>query len=171
MMNENVIEIRNKLLGSLLLFTKTFYRLRTGREYEISQPEGRESHHITMAKALTGTQRGEINRLIINCPPRYGKTELCIHYIAWCLARYPDSNFIYVSYSHGMASKQTKVIREILLLPYYQRLFGIKIKSESSAKDNFETEHGGSVYAAGADGTITGFGAGIANCDRYGGAI
>ncbi len=165
------IERKAKLLGSLILFTKVFYKLRTGREFKLSQPHGRESHFKTISRALTKTQRGEFNHLLINVPPRYGKTELCIHYIAWCLARYPDSNFLYVSYSHSLAKKQTQTIRQIVSLPQYREIFGVELSRESSAKDNFETTAGGSVYAAGAGGTITGRGAGIQNCNRYGGAI
>jgi hypothetical protein len=164
-------ELQQRCLGSLKHFTQVFYKIRTGREFEITRPLSRESHIVSISKALTKTQRGESNRLIINVPPRYGKTELCIHYIAWCLARYPDSNFLYVSYSHSLAKKQTQTIKQIVSLPEFKELFGVRIASDVSAKDNFETTAGGSVYAAGAAGTITGRGAGIQNVNRYGGAI
>lgn len=164
-------DLSNRLKGSLLLFTKFFYKLRTGREFDVCEPIGREPHFITMSKALTKTVRGETNRLMINVPPRYGKTELLIHYVAWCMAKYPDSNFIYVSYAHKLAAKQTQTIRQIMSMPEYKQLFGVEITKESSAKDNFETTAGGSVYAVGAGGTITGRGAGIQGIERFGGAI
>jgi predicted phage terminase large subunit-like protein len=160
-----------KLLGSLLLFTKVFYKLRTGREFTLSEPIGRESHYKTISRALTKTGRGEINRLIINCPPRYGKTELCIHYAAWMMARYPDSNFMYISYSSSLAKRQTQTIRQIISHPEYKRLFHVTLSKESTAKDNFSTNFGGTVYAAGASGTVTGMGAGIKGLERFGGAI
>lgn len=164
-------EDRQKLLSSLLLFTRVFYKLRTGREFALSTPISRESHYITICRALTKIIKGEIRRLIINVPPRYGKTELLISFCAWALARYPDSNFLYISYSHSLAKKQTQTIRQVMSLMEYQRLFNVKISGETSAKDNFETTDGGSVYAAGAGGTITGRGAGIQAVGRFGGAI
>lgn len=167
----NELEQQAKLLGSLLLFTQVFYSLRTGREFLLSQPICRESHYITVCKALTKVFRGEIKRLIINLPPRYGKTELLIHFIAWCLARYPDSNFLYISYGHSLAKKQTQTIRQIISLPEYRKMFDVELSGETSAKDNFETNAGGSVYAAGAGGTITGRGAGIQNENRFSGGI
>lgn len=170
-MNSETLEYKGKLLGSLLLFTQVFYKLRTGREFVLSLPDSQESHFITVSKALTKTARGESKKLVINIPPRWGKTELVIHYIAWTLARYPDSNFIYVSYSHALAKKQTKTIRSIINMPLYRRLFDVNISDDSSAMDNFETTAGGSVYAAGAGGTITGRGAGLSNAKRFGGAI
>lgn len=162
---------RAKLLGSLLLFTRVFYKIRTGREFLLSYPDGRESHYTTICKALVKVFRGETKRLIINVPPRYGKTELLIHFCAWALARFPDSNFLYVSYSHSLAKKQTKTIRQIVTLKDYAQLFDVKLSADSSAQDNFETKSLGSVYAAGAGGTITGRGAGIQGINRFGGCI
>lgn len=167
----DIENIKYRLLGSFLDFTRFFYKERTGRKFELSDPKGRESHFLTIAKALTQISRGEIKRLIINIPPRYGKTELLIHFIAWMLARYPDSNFIYVSYSKTLASKQTSTIKQIVQIPYFKQFFGVDLSDNTHAKDNFETSINGSVYAVGADGTITGRGAGIKNVERFGGAI
>jgi len=63
---------RYKLEGSLLDFTRIFFKLRTGRNFELSMPEGRESHYITIIKELVRVARGETKHLIINVPPRYG---------------------------------------------------------------------------------------------------
>lgn len=161
----------DKLVNSLLYFTQIFFYLRTGRKFEISYPPGRESHYISICRALTKVFDGKTKKLIINVPPRYGKTELVIHFVAWVLSQYSDSNFLYVSYSHSLAKKQTQTIRNIISLPEYRDLFKVKLKEDTSAKDNFETNYGGCVYAAGAGGSITGRGAGIKATDRFGGCI
>lgn len=98
-------------------------------------------------------------------------TELLINFTSWAMARHPDSNFIYVSYSHSLSRKQTATIKQIIDLPMYRYLFGVNIRDDVSAKDNFETTHGGSVYAAGAGGSITGRGAGINGSRGFGGCI
>jgi hypothetical protein len=166
-----VAKLRVTHFRSLLTFTRVYYRLRTGRDFVINQPTSRESHYLTIARALERVAIGQSRRLIINVPPRYGKTELLIHFIAWMLARYPDSNFLYVSYSHSLAKKQTSTIRDIVNMRDYRDLFGFKLTDDTSAKDDFETTMGGSVYAAGAGGTITGRGAGIKGSSRFGGII
>lgn len=172
MTQDNVlVEERYKLLGSLLEFTRIFYYLRTGRKFDLSEPEGRESHYLSICRELVSVIRGNTNRLIINVPPRYGKTELVINFVGWAMANYADSNFLYVSYSHSLAKKQTQTIKQIMELPHYRKLFDIQLSSETSAKDNFETTKGGSVYAAGAGGTITGRGAGVKGVDRFGGCV
>lgn len=170
-MEAELLEERDKLTSSLLRFTQNFYSLRTGRKFELSNPLGRESHYITICRALHRVMKGEITRLVINVPPRYGKTELLINFVAWALAQYPDSNFLYVSYSLGLAKKQTKTIRQIVGMNEYRDLFDFGLSGETSAQGNFETTLGGSVYAAGADGEITGRGAGIKGVDRFGGCI
>lgn len=170
-MSNSILDTRAQLLGSLLLFTQVFFKIRTGKEFKLSNPVSRESHYISICRALVKVFNGETKRLIINIPPRYGKTELVIHFVAWCIAHYADSNFIYVSYSKSLAKKQTQTIRSILNLPHFKKIFGVNISDTTSAKDDFETTVGGSVYAAGSGGTITGRGAGIQNTDRFGGAI
>ncbi len=169
-LSEQEIE-KFKLQGSLLDFTQVFYKLRTGRLFELSNPVGRESHYLTIMRALVNVLEGKTQNLIINVPPRYGKTELVIEFVAWALSVYPDSNFIYTSYSHTLAKKQTQTIRQIIQLPHYKKVFGIDLREDVSAKDNFETTAGGSVYAVGAGGTITGRGAGIKGVSRFGGAF
>lgn len=166
------LELKAQLLGSFLKFTQFFYYIRLRRQFKIGQPIAREALYITIGRALTKVMRGEIKRLIINVPPRYGKTELLIHFVAWTLARFPDSNYLYVSYSQTLAAEQTSKIKEIIELPIYRKLFGVKLSQISSAKADFKTTAGGSVYAAGAGGTITGYGAGIRGSDsfRFGGA-
>lgn len=160
-----------KLLGSFRDFTEVFYYLRTDRKFIISDPIGRESHHLIIMRELVKVLRGEETRLIINVPPRYSKTELLIHFIAWGLAHYPDSNFIYVSYSHSLAKKQTQTIKQIIEMPHFRNTFGVYLKDDVQAKDNFETTANGSVYAVGSQGTITGRGAGIQGVNRFGGII
>jgi predicted phage terminase large subunit-like protein len=170
--NNEILDLRAQLFGSELFFTQTFYKLRTGRDFRISLPTGRESHFLTICRMLTKVFRGEIKKLRIHIPPRYGKTELLIHFVAWSLARYPDCNFIYTSYSKTLAERQTETVRSILTLPYYRKIFDVRIAEDSSAKDNFHTNKGGQIYAAGAGGTITGMGAGITGVkDRFSGAL
>lgn len=169
--DRELLESRAKLHGSLLLFTQIYYKLRTGRSFDISKPTARESHFISVCRQLMKVFNGEIDLLVINIPPRYGKTELLIHFIAWSLARYPDCEFIYTSYSKTLAARQTETVREILLLKEFRDLFEFGIDKSSSAKSNFKTSAGGCVYSDGTYGTLTGMGGGIKGCDRFGGCL
>jgi len=161
------------LRGSLIEFCKYFFPILTSREFIVSQPDGRESHHITIAKALTRAARLEIpsHRLLINTPPVSGKSLLMTMFVAWTMAQHPDSKYIFVSYSKTLADKMTEQIKRIMDLPHYTYLFDVHMRKDSKAKDYFQTTAGGAVASAGSSGTITGLSAGEPGLDRWSGAL
>lgn len=158
---QQTLEAKARLLGSLILFIRTFYKLIEGRDFLLPQPISRECHIITICKALTKVFNLEINRLSINVPPGHYKSTIMVYFIAWCFAHYPDCRFMYISYSVELATKHTSIIKKIMSHPYYRKLFNIEISRDSSAKDNFTTTAGGAVRAFGSTGSITGQDAGL----------
>lgn len=156
-------EIAAKLKGSFFEFVKTFYPILTGREFLESRPMCRESHQITIAKALTRAFRLEIpsQRLMINVSPGSGKSTLVSMWVAWALAQYPDARFLYVSYSKDLSNKHTETIRRIIQLKHYEYLFDITVMHDSRGKEFFRTSSGGIVASAGSGGTVTGLDAGL----------
>ena len=164
-------ELRCRLLGSPLYFTRIFYELRTENPFMTPDPIGRECHYVTVFKALKKVFDGDINRLLLNIPPGHGKSEMLVNFIAWYMARYPDSNFLYISYSHMLAAAHTYKIRQIMSLPAYKSLFGISIKHDSSAKDDFATTAGGRIRAFGGKGPVTGMDAGLPFVKRPSGGV
>lgn len=170
-MTSNINIERERLLGSYLLFAKTFYKELTSREFIISSPPGRFSHHITIAQELTKVFKLETSHLLINIPPGFHKSTMLIFWVAWCMAHYPDCNFLYVSYSHVLAAKHTYTIKKIMELQLYKDLFDVHINRASSAKHDFSTSKGGYISAFGSAGSITGRDAGLPYCDRFSGAL
>lgn len=159
------------LKGSLLEFTKTFYPLLTGREFITSLPLSREPHVITICRALTRAARLETTKLVINCPPGHGKSLLLCMWIAWTMAKYPDSKFLYISYSKSLSAKHTETIKRIMQLSHYGWLFDVKIRHDARGKEYFQTTAGGAVAAFGSTGSITGTDAGLPGLDRFSGAV
>jgi predicted phage terminase large subunit-like protein len=164
-------EIAAKLKGSLLLFIQAFFPLLTGREFIISRPIGRESHFITICRALTKCTSLQALRLLVNVPPGHGKSVIVSFWIAWCLAKWPDSNFLYISYSKTLAATHTDVVKRIMSLSQYKLLFNVHLRDDSQAKDSFTTTAGGTVSAFGSAGSITGRNAGLPGLDRFSGAV
>lgn len=152
--------------SDLLAFTKQMFRARKGAELKDNW------HQEAICNALERVVIGKTKRLIINIPPRSGKTELAvINFIAWCMGNFPDSEFIHASYSKRLATNNTYNARAIMQHDAYREIFGkVVFRGDSNAKDEFRLDHGGIVYATGADGTITGYGAGKMR-DHFGGAI
>lgn len=164
-------ELKAKLLGSLLLFTRVFFEIRTGRPFNIVEPVSREPRQLTICRELTGLFNGDAKYLMINIQPGSGKTILLQHFVAWGLAHYPDSRFLYLSHSEDLAATHTGTIKQIIEMPEYQRLFGVKLRRDSTAKSAFVTTAGGHVRAFGIKGPVTGHDAGLPGVDRFSGAL
>lgn len=161
------------LRGSLLEFTRFFYKILTGRDFIVSCPMGRESHHVTISKALTSAARLEIlnHRLLINVSPGSGKSTMLAMWVAWTLANHPDARFLYISYSKVLAAKHTETIKRIMQLAHYNYLFDVRIRHDSKAREYFQTTGGGAVAAFGSGGAITGQDAGLPGLPRFSGAV
>lgn len=164
-------ELAAKLKGSLLLFIQAFFPILTGRDFIISKPKGRESHFITICRALTKCTYLESLRLLINVPPGHGKSVIVSFWIAWCYSKWPDSNFLYISYAKTLAATHTDTVKRIMTLSQYKVLFNVHLRDDSQAKDAFSTEAGGTVSAFGSAGAITGRNAGLPGLVRFSGAV
>lgn len=162
-------ELRDLLLHDFLFFVQRFFEYHTKRAFILSQPVSNESHFKTLARELVDVFLLKTNRLMINISPGWGKSLLTKMFICWTTAHYPDSNHLYISYSHELASSHTHDIKSIMTLPIYKHLFGVEIPRDSSAKDFFKTTRGGAVAAFGSGGAITGRNSGLPGLDRYSG--
>lgn len=152
--NENDT-LRAWLLSSSLNFTLYFFRARYHRDFVIGQ------HHIRIAQALDKVLRGETTRLMINMPPRYGKTEQAVKsFIANGLALNPRAQFIHLSYSDGLARSNSAGVQDIVRCPEFQSLF-VGTMPNSVNTHKWTTKAGGGLYAVSSAGQVTGFGAGL----------
>lgn len=170
--NDSEIEsIRNGLLSSFTLFVKTFYKIKTGREFVIYKPKDREPYFVTIVRELVKCFKLEQTLVMINVPPGLGKSTILKLFISWCYAHYADCNFLYTSFSHSLAANHTYDIRGIMMLREYRALFPDTIISkDASAQDSFRTTAGGKIKAFGSKGSITGHDAGLPNVNRFTGA-
>ena len=153
-MNINEI-IKQKCEDSLLFFTRYIFKENTGNKFEVAE------FHKTLANTLHKVHNGEIKRLIINIPPRYGKTEIAVKmFIAWTLAKNPMAKFIHLSYSDSLALDNSSMTKEYINSDAYQRIWNLQLKKDSQSQKKWYTTEGGGVYATSSGGAITGFGAG-----------
>lgn len=120
------------------------------------------AHHTLIAEKLEAVERGDIDRLMINMPPRHGKSELASRrFPAWFLGRHPESSIIAASYNSDLATDFGRQVRNIVAAPEYDRLFPVKLAEDSRAANRWNTEAGGAYVAAGVGTAITGRGADI----------
>lgn len=165
------IENAARLRADFLLYCKYFFPIITGRQLIISNPPGRRSHFIVIAEDLQQVALKPAQRVKYHMPPGYGKSTIIILWITWCWANWPRAFFMYLSYSVKIASKQTEMVRNIVMLKEYRDLFGIGIDKDMRGKERFRNTYGGECMAAGSAGTITGFDAGLPGLEEFSGAL
>lgn len=152
--------------NSLLFFTRYLYKSIHGKKFTVAP------HFEKMAETLEKVVNGEITRLIINIPPRYGKTELAVKaFIAYGLAINPRSKFIHLSYSDALALDNSSQTKEYVEHEAYQKFWKMNLKKDAQGKQKWFNEFGGGVYATSSGGAITGFGAGVTGSSLFSGAI
>jgi len=163
--NEDKV-LKVKCDNSLLFFTRYIYKENHRRNFIVAP------HLVKITNALERVVNGQTKRLIINIPPRYGKTELAVKcFIAWSLAKNPASKFIHLSYSDDLALDNSSQTKEYIESESFQRFYPMELKKDAQGKKKWFNKDGGGVYATASGGAITGFGAGVAESKIFSGAI
>jgi hypothetical protein len=125
------------------------------------------NHIQLIAEKLEKIESGELKRLIINMPPRRGKSTIVSKYfLSWYLGKNPSNEIIIASYGSELATEFTSFSRDLLQEDDYKLVFpDISLKQDTKRKDNWKTNKKGSVVGVGIGGAITGKGAHLAIID------
>jgi hypothetical protein len=148
--------VRIACLTSLKTHTRFFFKSQYHRKFIVSE------HHEILFEKLELVLRGRLKRLIINMPPRYGKTEIAVkNFISHGLALNPSAKFIHLSYGDDIALDNSETVKNLVESADFQTLFpGVNIRRDSKSKEKWYTNFGGGLLARAAGGQVTGFGAG-----------
>jgi len=118
-------------------------------------------HLRLIAEKLEKVEKGELKRLIISMPPRFGKSYLVSQmFLAWLLGKNPRREIILTSYNDEKAKEYTSWVRDTCKDTRYASIFPDFCMNETKqAAGEWRTSKGGKVIAAGLKGGITGYGA------------
>ena len=118
-------------------------------------------HINLLIEYLEAVTAGEITRLLINIPPRYGKSLLVsVLWPVWEWIRRPGRRWICASYADVLATKHSIDRRRVLQSQYYQARWGahVTLASDQNIKTEFQNTRGGVMIATSTGGSITGRG-------------
>jgi len=127
-------------------------------------------HIVTIADKLEAVERGEITRLIITVPPRHGKSQLSsILFPCWFLGRHPTEYIVQSGYAESIALTHSRKARDIFVKREMGNVFPeVRYRPEREAQrviiperqaaHEWGTTTGGSYYAVGIGGGLTGRG-------------
>lgn len=119
-----------------------------------------EELHGLMTSELMLIWSGRQRNTMINIPPRYGKTEMVVLFVAWAFGHNSMCEFLHLSFSDKLTSRNSLRIKEIIKSPFYQAIFATRIDPKKDAAEDWQTTDGGMFGARPTSGQVTGFGAG-----------
>ena len=116
-----------------------------------------------LEKFVADVIAGKSPRLMIQMPPRHGKSQLAsIELPAWFLGNYPNKEVILCSYAADLALDFSRAVRERLRDKEYQVIFQkARLDKDNQNAQGWKTTKKGGFLPAGVGGPITGKGAHI----------
>jgi predicted phage terminase large subunit-like protein len=124
-----------------------------------------ENWHIkAMCEHLEACYRREIKNLVINVPPRSGKTNLIsIVFPVWVWLQNPAEKFAYASYALNLALEHSLKCRRLVTSDWFQERWGklFRLTDDQNAKSFFTNDKSGSRLCMSVGSKNTGKGANI----------
>jgi len=130
-------------------------------------------HLEDICNHMEAVTRGHISRLLLNEPPRTGKTFIVsICYPTWVWAQRqkgplsgPQVSFFYASYAEKLSLEHSLKCRRLIESRWYQQHWGGRFKLIRDTQGHFENDKGGYRMCSSVDAKATGFGADILVAD------
>ena len=118
-------------------------------------------HFEAICDVLEQVARGEVRRLIINLPPRHGKSLTCsVAFPAWLWTKNPSWRILSASYAQPLATGHSTRARRLIETRWYQERWGQKVTlvDDHNQKASYQTTAGGGRIAVAVGGGATGEG-------------
>ncbi len=150
-------ELEKKILeNDFVKYIAWSFKKKTGHDFIFNE------HHYQIIDMLIKVYTGSITNLIINMPPRAGKTELAVKMFSeWAYARTKGrARFMHLSYSDTLATDNSYSILETIRSPWFKEYWEFNIDKSKGSKSFWKLHNGGEFYAASFGGQLIGMGAG-----------
>lgn len=134
-------------------------------------------HIDCICEHLEAVTRGEIDKLLINMPPRHSKSSIIgVSWPAWVWTQGvltrdgidlptcgPMAQFLYLSYAQSLSTRDNVKTRQLIDSEWYQSNWGdgFKFKSDQNQKTKFENTKNGYRMASSIGGIATGEGGSV----------
>lgn len=134
-------ELAILLLTNFAEYCKWIHFMANGTEYDMTE------YHLAICKKLQERATNSIvpkkRNLGICVPPGFGKSLLVQYYISWVFARNKQSMFCYVAYGEKLIKKLSREVRNLLMMPEWEELFGHEMDPGDKSVLNFHLISGG----------------------------
>ncbi|TIS07575.1 MAG: hypothetical protein E5X14_12745 [Mesorhizobium sp.] len=104
----------------------------------------------------------ELQRILINVPPRHGKSYIQVALSAYTLGVYPRKEVLLIVHSQSLAIYLAGRLKLLLESPFFRKLFPeFRLQDGRQSLTDFRTTAGGGFFASGIEGPIQGRGADV----------
>lgn len=121
-------------------------------------------HLDAIAEHLQAVAQGDITRLLVNMPPRHGKSSLIsVLWSDWLLLNNPSIRLLCGSYAMNLATRDNVNARRVIKSAWFQEWYGhlFTLTKDQDAKIKFETDQLGYRMATSVGSSTTGEGGDI----------
>ena len=129
MMSINQIALREILLEDFIRYLRWSFKTKYNSKIILTDS------HIRICKHLVEVYKGNIKKLVINMPPRSGKTEIVNTFIEWTITKHPQSKYIMTSYSDTLVANSSQQIRDTINSLEHKDLFNLETKKILNLKN------------------------------------
>jgi len=154
---EELAELERLLLeNDFALFVREAWHV-----LEPSTPFVPGKHIDAIAADLERVFSGEIQREVINIPPRFGKSLMVsVFFPCWVWTRAPETRWIFASYASTLSTKHSVDRRTLIDSPWYRQRWGhvFSLSSDQNVKAEFTNSRRGSMLATSIGGSAMGKG-------------
>lgn len=146
-------------------------------------------HLIYVAGEIARAVRKGGARIIVQAPPRHGKSELIsVHTPTWFLDEFPEGRVLLTSYNADLPAMFARRVRDTIakfggvvkgaafqglssgrsaLPSFEQPILNVKLRGDVRQVSQFQTHRGGGMFSVGIGGSITGRGADLLLVDDF----
>jgi len=118
-------------------------------------------HLDAVAEHLEAITSGQLQRLLINMPPRHMKSlAVAVCWPMWEWIRHPERRWLFASYAQQLSTRDSLKCRRLIASPWYRRHWGhvYQLTSDQNLKQRFENNRTGYRLATSVGGALTGEG-------------
>ena len=117
--------------------------------------------HEKMAQTLERVISWELKNVILELPPRSGKSRIMQEMIAYTLGKAPEKDILLTGHSASLLESFSRNIRNRIQSDEYKQLFSTKLAEGNTAVKSWKTNGNGEFSIFGVGGGITGKGGNI----------
>ena len=146
--------LHQTLSQNFIMFAQQAFREKWGHNFEV------KSFHKEVFAVMQMVYSGKIQRLIINIPPRHGKSEIVALFQAYVFFNNPTAKNMLICYASDLQSEKNALIQSYVQTPMFKKYSETRVYKRRKGLLRWETEQGGIQFSATINGKILGAGAG-----------